>query len=142
MAPNNLSSVAAAYCAAEWGLLVMKIGDRVFVYGTLRPGQHNHKWAMGAVHVGTAIAPGFLMHHLGGFPAVIKHKDYEVHGDLLEITDEQQVASMDRLEGHPNFYRREEVFTSQGQAWIYVFADERSIKHAPRIEHGDWLKVS
>jgi gamma-glutamylcyclotransferase (GGCT)/AIG2-like uncharacterized protein YtfP len=118
----------------------MKIGDRVFVYGTLRPGQHNHKWAKGAVHIGPAMMPGLVMYDLGGFPAVLKGNG-DVYGDLLEITDEEQVRSMDQLEGHPTFYCREEMFTDKGTAWVYIFKDE-GIKRRKELvlPTGDWVK--
>ena len=71
---------------------------KVFVYGILKRGVEESK---AKVH-------GFRMVDMGWFPAAIPHEDGTIHGELLEVTDDE-VASFDRTEGHPNFYVRTDV---------------------------------
>jgi gamma-glutamylcyclotransferase (GGCT)/AIG2-like uncharacterized protein YtfP len=90
------------------------------VYGTLKPGERNHRLIADAVHHGQArTAPGFRLLH-GDIPAVDRGGDARIEGELVAVTGEQ-LARMDRLEGHPEWYRREIVALSDGRhAWIYL----------------------
>eukprot|EP00966_Prymnesium_polylepis_P186979 4334548-Prymnesium_polylepis.1 len=58
------------------------------------------------------------------------------------------MQALDRLEGHPNFYRRQEV-TIEGEskkAWIYLLFTPgrhkdvlKSPAEYPRVPNGDWM---
>ena len=54
--------------------------------------------------------------------------------------DDEGFKSMDRLEGYPRLYRREEidVFTSQGRARAWVYIMNRLPEGAKVIAGGDW----
>ena len=90
------------------------------VYGTLKPGERNHRLIADARHHGAArTAPGFRLLH-GDIPAVDRGGDARIEGELLAVTGEQ-LARMDQLEGHPDWYRREVVTLADGgHAWIYL----------------------
>ena len=95
----------------------------VFVYGTLLTGEGNAHWARGARRHpawtrGTIDDTGF------GFPAFVREGETRIVGELLAVDDEG-FRSMDRLEGYPRLYRREEieVYPECGgrvRAWVYI----------------------
>lgn len=130
--------------------------SQVFVYGTLMSGQSNHHILKGpGSHLKysrddttTALMPGFEMHDLGAFPALcISHNGRRVEGELY-VVDDEALARLDRLEGHPEFYHRILVdyevnrkprgLVETGRAWVYVMHAYEAKQHPP-IESGNWL---
>ncbi len=114
---------------------------RLFVYGTLKKGFHNHHFLKNAKFIDTGIIQGNLL-HLGGFPGLIvskSDKDY-VQGELYEIAEET-LPALDRLEGHPDFFRRLEGI-------VYLDGDDRREKHTclvyqfqPMMDPEDYLTI-
>lgn len=107
---------------------------RVFVYGTLKPGERNFDGycANRLVAVDRAIARGFLYDLPLGYPAMILGMGW-VQGAVLSFPDDSILQSLDELEcfvpdGDPqmNEYERRAIaiFDPQhcplGQAWVYV----------------------
>jgi len=97
----------------------------VFAYGTLLSGEPNHsilEVLLGKTQfVGTAITkPEFRMFTQGWFPyvtwerkvsshAAVAHKNgYPIHGEVYSV-DAATLASLDRLEGVPHHYVREQI---------------------------------
>ena len=137
---KHLPPLARERAERELGLPTSPRAEhKVFVYGTLLTGEGNAHWAKGArrhpawTH-GTIYDTGF------GFPAFVKAGETKIVGELLTVDDEG-FASMDRLEGYPRLYRREEIeaFTPEGgriRAWVYIM---NSIPNGAKvIEGGDW----
>lgn len=117
---------------------------KVFVYGTLQTGEHNHRVVERYV---TAAEPGKVMGRLysigGAFPAlVLGEKDsYEVEGEWLTIR-EGGLQETDRLEGYygpfkQNFYDRVWISDINGanQGWVYVW---KKVDGRPEIKSGSW----
>lgn len=105
----------------------------VFVYGTLKHGFGNHRALLRDatfVGKGTTILP-FVMRSNGGFPVVLRHRADEseiahnISGEIYEVND-RTLAQLDGLEGHPNWYEREEVTVDvadtgvQQSCWMYI----------------------
>jgi len=96
---------------------------KVFVYGTLRKELGNHYLLQDSVFLGNAITDEtyvMLESSLGrSIPYVVKPnkitKDITtfVQGEVYEV-DDLTLAHLDRLEGHPRWYKREyiDVFIS------------------------------
>ncbi len=112
---------------------------RVFVYGTLKPGEayHQQYCAHKLVNAKKAIAHGELFSLPVGYPAMTVGYNL-VYGYLLEFSDANVISTLDTLEGyHPsrqkseNLYNREQVaiFDLQGkkqaEAWIYIMTKHR-----------------
>jgi gamma-glutamylcyclotransferase (GGCT)/AIG2-like uncharacterized protein YtfP len=123
---------------------------QVFVYGTLRPPRAGT--AADDARFYHAIAPyvqrsvaarleGAELYDLGGFPGA-RPGDGLVRGDLLVVED-RGLDVMDRIEGHPRFFRRERVMVSTHggavPAWIY-WASEEMVADRVRIPGGDWFR--
>lgn len=123
---------------------------RVFVYGSLMSGLGNHHLLGSARFKGLRNQPRHLgrcrtarrwtMIDLGAFPAVLEGPDGpgRVAGELYAV-EADTLADLDRLEGHPDFYRRIRV-TILGEtipAWMYVLPPGRA-RDADEVPSGDW----
>jgi gamma-glutamylcyclotransferase (GGCT)/AIG2-like uncharacterized protein YtfP len=112
---------------------------RVFVYGTLKPGEVNYqRYCEGKVIAAQpAIALGQLFDLPLGYPAMIPG-DNQVRGFLLTFTEPTLLTVLDELEDYnpqripeDNEYYRQQVTIydlanqSLGQAWIYLMQPER-----------------
>jgi gamma-glutamylcyclotransferase (GGCT)/AIG2-like uncharacterized protein YtfP len=116
----------------------MSAPTRIFVYGTLLAGEPNHRLLQGSRFVGRATTePGYRLHDLGAYPAMVQAGEGTVEGELYEI-DAPTLAALDRLEGHPRFYRRVPVTLDGGEAVeTYVMAAER-VAGRRVLEGGRW----
>jgi gamma-glutamylcyclotransferase (GGCT)/AIG2-like uncharacterized protein YtfP len=108
---------------------------RVFVYGTLKRGHGNwQRFMQDAVFLGKAESVDKAYKMFGhGIPFLIriglkKKQVRHAVGELYEVDDET-LAALDQLEGHPRYYCREEqlfVIPSEGEgaiptlAWVYL----------------------
>ncbi|MDP7575109.1 MAG: gamma-glutamylcyclotransferase family protein, partial [Phycisphaerales bacterium] len=116
----------------------------VFVYGTLRSGCRNRTIHLPSCESIEAVAaPEFTLRTLGRFPMVHRGGDTAIRGEVLALGDDE-LAAVDRLEGHPDWYQREviEVQLAGGgtaQAWIYLMPPE-SHQDAAVIASGDWVE--
>jgi gamma-glutamylcyclotransferase (GGCT)/AIG2-like uncharacterized protein YtfP len=109
---------------------------KVFVYGTLKKGYHNHYLLKDAKYLGKNLTlPSFTMLNLGAFPGVVFGGNTPIHGEVYEV-DEATFARLDRLEGYPNFYNRTEIITQYGSAWMYHL--NREEYHVGAVLSGDW----
>jgi len=117
---------------------------KLFTYGTLMKGECNEHLLKEARFLGKATTkPMYKLFRIDGnfvFPAIIDTGDTAVSGEVYEVPM-SALPSMDRMEGHPNFYRRQSVeLTEMKDAVAYFFVDKDSLKQYPEIKSGDWLK--
>lgn len=123
----------------------------VFVYGTLRTGQPNHRLLDGAI---ASVTPGVL-HHAAMYGAgapfpFVTDGDGTVTGELIHISSgryTEMLRRLDSLEGFfgpddpSNMYHRVqrpiETATHTVPAWVYLAATRR-YKDRP-IPSGDWV---
>ena len=87
----------------------------LFVYGTLKRGQCNNSIA--GTYIKTTTLHNHIMFDLG-CPVVIPKEGYKVIGELFYLED---FSITDRLEQHPDLYKRTIVETEDGPAWCYIF---------------------
>ncbi len=107
---------------------------KVFVYGTLKPGESNYQrfCAGKVVEEKRAIAQGHLFALPFGYPAMTPG-DGRVQGYLLTFADPEVLDALDRLEDYrperppeQNEYNRQliEIFNLYGEpletAWVYL----------------------
>ena len=112
---------------------------RVFVYGTLRPGERNHHFMATATHRGAYTTPArFTLLDTGPYPAALDEGHTALVGDVFSVNDDT-FAALDRLEDYPVHYTRRELATDYGDAWVYLWIAAREPAW-PVIEHGDWCK--
>lgn len=96
---------------------------RVFVYGSLKRGQGNSGLLEGAALIArTEITGNYRLLDLGYFPGVVRDnmlsEPRTVVGEVYDV-DSETFFSLDLLEGHPTYYKRESVDTPVGKAWVY-----------------------
>lgn len=115
---------------------------QVFVYGTLRGGGRNWRHLLAPLEGRDGMSdPCFTMRNHGHFPSAHRGGVTSLRGEVMAVTA-QQLASIDQLEGHPDWYCREEVrVTLQNgqrvQAWMYLMPSDTHLD-AEIIASGDW----
>jgi gamma-glutamylcyclotransferase (GGCT)/AIG2-like uncharacterized protein YtfP len=111
---------------------------RVFVYGTLLSGEPNHRLLTAASLVGEArTEPAFDLVSLGAFPAMVAGGRTAVAGEVYEVSA-GTLADLDRLEGHPRFYRRRRIrLEDGGEVLAYVLTADQALGR-PAIASGNW----
>lgn len=136
----------------------------MFVYGTLRTGNHNHRLLEGRVEQSIiGEVPGAALYTNGGFPYLIADDQATSTGELIYVDQDQLVETMDSLDmlegtsediiDDQNHYNRylwyvktkeaegEESPAEYTQAWVYMPPTDDFdyiIKTYPRIPTGDW----
>jgi gamma-glutamylcyclotransferase (GGCT)/AIG2-like uncharacterized protein YtfP len=110
----------------------------LFVYGTLKRGQRNHRAIERSRFFGEArTAPQFTLHDLLWYPAMVLGGTTSVAGELYDV-DDATLAVVDRIEGHPTYYKRIGIPLLGGDIVAgYVF--RLSVDGAPRVEDGCWM---
>lgn len=122
----------------------------VAVYGSLRQGLGNHRLLEndGVNFLGNGeTLSNATMISMGAFPAITQPSaeggNYPIRVEVYEV-DEPTFQSLERLEGYPTFYDREEVQVVMSdkttiKANIYFIArcDERNVSNI--LDHGDWV---
>ena len=99
-------------------------GIRVFVYGTLKSGHSNAGALRGADFLGRCrLTAGHRLVDLGFYPGLVMDpsptaEQRTVLGEVYRISREQ-LAILDMIEGHPNYYARMKVTTPWKGAWAY-----------------------
>ena len=102
----------------------------VFVYGTLKRGYANHVHLRDAVFVGEASTVARYAMHVAGLPMVDHDNPVSpIHGELYRV-DRTTFVKLDRLEGHPDLYRRRFVWVTLSvggvePAWMYFSPQPR-----------------
>lgn len=111
---------------------------RVFVYGTLLAGEPNHRVLTGARLVAKArTEPAFELRDLGPFPGLVSGGAHAVAGEVYEV-DEATLAALDRLEGHPRFYRRTRIALDDGSLVQTYLLPPEQVEGRPVIASGNW----
>ncbi len=116
----------------------------VFVYGSLMRGFGNHPLIEAGTFEGEACtaAATYRMHDLGAFPGVRPapgtpgRSGERIRGEVYSV-DDDGLAALDRLEGHPTFYRRQRVQLADGrEVWMYILQHRE--RGMPIVPAGDW----
>ncbi|WP_342379405.1 gamma-glutamylcyclotransferase [Myxococcus stipitatus] len=111
---------------------------RVFVYGTLLAGEPNHRVLAGARLVAKACTePAFELRDLGPFPGLVRGGTHAVAGEVYEV-DAPTLAALDRLEGHPRFYRRTRIALDDGALVETYLLTPEQVEGRPVIVSGNW----
>jgi gamma-glutamylcyclotransferase (GGCT)/AIG2-like uncharacterized protein YtfP len=99
----------------------------VFVYGTLKRGHYNHGRLAAARFVCDAkTVPGYRLFDVGYYPAMVEDRaGISVYGEIFEVDDET-LEDLDRLEGHPHYYRRQPICVEgfDRPVWGYLYTRE------------------
>jgi gamma-glutamylaminecyclotransferase len=81
----------------------------VFVYGTLKQGFSNNRYLSGSKCLGAGRTREKYGMYSSGIPFVVMTEPIsEIYGELYQV-DDFTLETLDDLEGHPDWYRREQV---------------------------------
>lgn len=122
--------------------LALRPRRRVFVYGSLLPGEANHAVLAGALPEGAAASrPGFELRDLGPYPGMVRAESGVVYGQVFGV-DAHLLAELDRFEGHPELYRRTPIrLADDTWAEAYLLAERHAAGH-PVIPSGRWRRAA
>jgi len=99
---------------------------KIFVFGTLLPPESEHPFFVENVMIDGA-----------GFPLSFYMEGARTYGDIV-LADDNQLASLDALEGHPSFYKRipAKAYHSETNKEVdvefYMYSDKDDKKSPPR----------
>lgn len=111
---------------------------KVFVYGTLLRGEANHRLLEHSTFVGYARTPAaYRLHSLGGFPGMVLGGNSIVEGEVYDV-DVATLARLDRLEGHPSFYRRMWIRLGNGTRALTYLLPQHRVSERAVIASGNW----
>lgn len=123
---------------------------RVFVYGTLKRGQPNasiFKYCKAECLGLDTITGAFDMLDLGSFPALIpdleENLSTKIYGEIW-AGDDEMLAVLDQLEGHPTFYKRKKVWSDEmkKRVWVYFLEEEWTGEADDVLVSGCWKASS
>ncbi|MBP1909109.1 gamma-glutamylcyclotransferase family protein [Methanolobus bombayensis] len=116
----------------------------IFVYGTLKKGDPNHKLLKGSSFVcSTQTAGNYVMIDLGAFPGVLKPEDISqmpvsaIMGEVYDIS-EQTLKELDYYEG--DWYYREKIRLKNGLSALMYFLKKIPPLNYQIITEGHWAK--
>lgn len=113
----------------------------VFVYGTLKRGQHRADILQDNAAHWTANTHlyGYLLHK-GPFPALILEEGgHKIHGELWGGCSPKLINILDGIEGVPSHYHRVPVELANGAvAWVYVQPFDSVEDDSMLIPSGEW----
>ena len=113
---------------------------QVFVYGTLMAGEPNHRLLQRAKWIGLArTEPCYVLLDLGAYPGMVTGGTTAVAGEVYEV-DKETLAALDRLEGHPTFYRRTAIRLEDGRV-IETYLYQRAQGNHRELPGGDWREA-
>ena len=120
--------------------------ELVFVYGTLKKGYGNHgvMKEAGGIKICDAVTKEKYVMGGNGIPYVMKEAKGEKHPISGEVYKIKNLAPLDELEGHPNFYKREkiEIVCENGvkkSAWLYFYTGNEIENREDWIEDGKYV---
>jgi gamma-glutamylcyclotransferase (GGCT)/AIG2-like uncharacterized protein YtfP len=92
---------------------------KLFVYGTLKRGQRNHK-VLDAAFIGETEIDGFAAVNRQTYPYAIRQDGHKLKGEIYEVPS---LKYIDKFENYPDEYDRVVINTEFGEAWIYIAND-------------------
>lgn len=95
----------------------------LFVYGTLKRRQRNHRLLAGQEFVGPArTLPGYRLYDSGSYPCLVEDakNGVAVVGEIWRV-DEACLPQLDRLEGAPALFRRAPIAASDFPEPLFAY---------------------
>jgi gamma-glutamylcyclotransferase (GGCT)/AIG2-like uncharacterized protein YtfP len=130
--------------------MTMKSTNKVFVYGTLKPGGRYHHVAKeaGAFTFEKGYLEHFILYDLEpeNYPALVSG-DGVVHGYIFDYEDiDKALVMLDRLEAihdtPPEYTREQAVAKPMNEiVWVYLYINAERLKTARQVKNGEWLEA-
>jgi gamma-glutamylcyclotransferase (GGCT)/AIG2-like uncharacterized protein YtfP len=113
---------------------------RLFIYGTLLPGERDHALLKDAEFIGPAVTePGFELVDLGPYAAIVPGGKVAVHGEVYAASLETRRA-IDVARQVPILFQRGVLVLADGTQADAYFMSPDPVRGKRRLGHGDWKK--
>ena len=113
---------------------------KLFVYGSLMTDMSNN-YILGEstlLKKEVNTRGEYTMINMGAFPAIIKEGSRKIKGEVYDI-DQKTLKRVDFLEGHPYFYKRQQIELENGEEVVaYLLNDELENHEKDIVKTGDW----
>ena len=93
--------------------------ELIGVYGTLKRGHGNHSLIRHAPFHGTSYLKDVGVTKRTGFPFAYRSKGAKTFIEIYEV-NKATLSAVDRLEGHPHWYKRELFNVAGKDVWVYL----------------------
>jgi gamma-glutamylcyclotransferase (GGCT)/AIG2-like uncharacterized protein YtfP len=113
---------------------------RLFVYGSLLPGERDAELLKDARHLRSSTTPAtYHLVELNGFPAMVRGGRLSITGELYAVSRES-LREIDIRKEHPILFQRETIELESGEtAEAYVMKLDQ-VRGRRRLKYGDWKK--
>lgn len=113
---------------------------RLFIYGTLLPGERDHALLSGADLIGAvSTEPSFQLVEVGAYAALVPDGKVSVHGELYAI-DLQVRRQIDVARQVPILFQRAPIRLADGTVVETYLMNADQVRGKRRLAHGDWRK--
>lgn len=115
----------------------------VFVYGTLKRGYALNQALSRSLFISKATTgPQYTLLSGPMFPFLVERKGIGARGELYMV-DDKTLQDLDRIEGHPNFYKRQKIkvrdeFGRELEAFAYIHPDNKRVSDFHEVF--EWAK--
>lgn len=122
---------------------MMKKPMLFMVYGTLMQGRGNNRLFGDSKFLGTCVTKEKYTMYVSGIPFVDPDEPTcQIKGEVFEVTDEEVLDRVDRLEGHPTMYQRRLTTVildgKEIEAWLYFYPHKRFSNERYKTTNGDF----
>ncbi len=113
---------------------------RLFIYGTLLPGERDHALLQDAELVGPGVTePSFELVDLGTYAVLVPGGKLAVHGEIYAASLETRRA-IDVARQVPILFQRGILVLADGTQADTYFMEPEPVRGKRRLGHGDWKK--
>ena len=114
---------------------------KIFVYGTLLKGEHNHYLLENAEFLFYGkTKKEYTLYGLGSFPGLVEGGGDSISGEVYSVKP-SELQHLDALEEHPDWYMRKEIVLENGEkVETYILPLKIAVESGGKKISGDWKK--
>lgn len=121
-------------------MVASALNCRLFIYGTLLPGERDHALLAGAELLGPVVTqPLYQLVELNVYAALIADGKVSVHGELYAV-DLETRRRIDVARQVPILFQRTTVQLADGSSVETYAMNPDQVRGKRRLAHGDWRK--
>ena len=121
-----------------WCVSAVEKRYRLFVYGTMLPGEREHQHLEGAEACGRVVTePLYGLYEVGAYAALVAGGTTAVVGELYSITAAHRFR-LDVYREHPRLFVRDTIQLAGGERAEAYLMNRMQIRACRRVPSGDW----